>query len=195
MAIETRQPSVRVEKESNGKRKQDEQKVVSLFVENIPEKCTGRNEVYSALLSRLELKDYLFFRVHGALAERLAGCGGVLRTKDGILRALFSGPVEEISLSFAFLAAVKIALVMFRETGWVGKVSLVLELDCKVVLNWLENPLQCPQKWWVHLVEIGRLACKLNHVKFQYISRSENLVAFELAMNGLHRQDFFTAWW
>ncbi|KAK8544354.1 hypothetical protein V6N13_056136 [Hibiscus sabdariffa] len=84
---------------------------------------------HTPLLSRLELKDYLFFRVHGALAERLAGCGGVLRTKDGILRALFSGPVEEISLSFAFLAAVKIALVMFRETGWVGKGSSVIRRD------------------------------------------------------------------
>ncbi|KAK8588998.1 hypothetical protein V6N12_023407 [Hibiscus sabdariffa] len=123
--------------------------------------------------SRLELKDCLFFRVHGVLAERLAGCGGVLRTKDGILRALFSGPVEETSSAFAFLAAVKTALVMFRDTEWVGKVSLVLELDCKVVLNWSENPLQCPRKWWVHLAEIGRLASKLNHVKFEYISKSE----------------------
>ncbi|KAK8689158.1 hypothetical protein V6N13_087883 [Hibiscus sabdariffa] len=38
MARETGQPLVRVEKESDGKRKQDEQKVGSLFVENISEK-------------------------------------------------------------------------------------------------------------------------------------------------------------
>ncbi|KAL4289633.1 hypothetical protein GQ457_14G017290 [Hibiscus cannabinus] len=53
---------------------------------------------------------WLKFNLDGASKEGAAGCRGDLRTKDGIIRALFSGPAPRVGANYAELIAIKIAL-------------------------------------------------------------------------------------
>ncbi|KAK8568136.1 hypothetical protein V6N12_006697 [Hibiscus sabdariffa] len=73
------------------------------------------------------------------------GCGGILRSPDGIIRAMFLGPVPCSGLDFANLFALKVAAQVFIEAGREGKVYLVLESNSKVVFNFLSNPVDRPR--------------------------------------------------
>ncbi|GMI64142.1 hypothetical protein HRI_000083500 [Hibiscus trionum] len=84
------------------------------------------------------------FNVDGSFYKNAAGCGGVLRSYAGDMRALFSGPVENLGPEFAELMAIWTALLVFLEVGWIGKESLIVESDSQVVLNWIANPLLRP---------------------------------------------------
>ncbi|KAK8650376.1 hypothetical protein V6N13_140017 [Hibiscus sabdariffa] len=54
------------------------------------------------------------------------------------------GPVCGENMFVAGIFAVKMTIENFKPTGWENKVSLVRFLDCKILLNWIENPLQRP---------------------------------------------------
>ncbi|KAL4354799.1 hypothetical protein GQ457_06G023210 [Hibiscus cannabinus] len=86
------------------------------------------------------LTGFLKFNVDGAAKESKAGCGGILRNDTGILRALFSGPLEGHGVDFAELMAIRAALELFIEAGWMGKAGLIIESDSRVVLNWIKVP-------------------------------------------------------
>ncbi|KAK9019234.1 hypothetical protein V6N11_053760 [Hibiscus sabdariffa] len=63
------------------------------------------------------------------VAGESVGCGGVLRISDGTLRALFFGPLHCSGYNFAELLAMKLAVDVFIEAGWVGVMELVLEYN------------------------------------------------------------------
>ncbi|KAL4291385.1 hypothetical protein GQ457_14G024400 [Hibiscus cannabinus] len=69
------------------------------------------------------------FNVDGSFNTVAAGCGGVLRSSNGNMRAIFSGPVEYFGSDFAELMAVKTALSIFLEAGWMGKEQLSRSLS------------------------------------------------------------------
>ncbi|KAL4384698.1 hypothetical protein GQ457_15G025740 [Hibiscus cannabinus] len=127
------------------------------------------------------------FNVDGSFNTVAAGCGGVLRSSNGDMRAIFSGPVEYFGSDFAELMAVKTALSIFLEAGWMGKVHLIIESDSQVVLNWISNPLLRPWKWWCFFDEIENLVRKLGSVNFSYIPRNRNNLADHLAKAGIGR--------
>ncbi|KAK9006963.1 hypothetical protein V6N11_019293 [Hibiscus sabdariffa] len=84
-------------------------------------------------------KGQIFFRVCGLRRKERYGCGGFLCTKEGIIRALFSGPCEFCGAAISELQAVKIALDILSKVNGMGDLELVIEINSQVVLNWLES--------------------------------------------------------
>ncbi|KAL4324557.1 hypothetical protein GQ457_11G025030 [Hibiscus cannabinus] len=108
---------------------------------------------------------------------------------DGVIRALSSRPIQEGNIIFAGISAIKIALEVLKTTGWAGKISLVMELDCKVILDWIANPLRCLWRWGKSLAEVDCLVSQIKSIRFDYISRHVNIVAICLAGDCLYRND------
>ncbi|KAE8687522.1 Indole-3-pyruvate monooxygenase YUCCA6 [Hibiscus syriacus] len=102
----------------------------------------------------------------GAAKAGAAGCGGVLRTSQGELKAMSSGPISIFDSDYAEVTAIKIALEVFMEACWVGKARLIVESDSKVALCW---------------------------VQFVFACRNSNWMADYLAKAELKRKDFFKA--
>ncbi|KAL4353733.1 hypothetical protein GQ457_06G020820 [Hibiscus cannabinus] len=61
------------------------------------------------------------FNVDGTFNLLAVGYGGVLRSSNGDMRAIFSGPVEHFDSDFAELMVVKTTLSNFMEAGWMRK--------------------------------------------------------------------------
>ncbi|KAL4383374.1 hypothetical protein GQ457_15G025730 [Hibiscus cannabinus] len=137
----------------------------------------------------------LKFNVDGAAKVNKVSCGGVLRHEERILRALFSGQLEDFGAGFAELMAIKMVLELFIEACWEGTASLIVKSDSEVVLNWLKNHVYRPWKWWSHLAEIDLLSKRLVKVQFKHVSRNCNALADGLAKDGVNRSSFFKAWW
>ncbi|GMI64137.1 hypothetical protein HRI_000083000 [Hibiscus trionum] len=114
------------------------------------------------------------FNVDGSFYTNTSGCGGVLRSYAGDMRALFSGPVENLGPDFAKLMAIRTALFVFSQAGWIGKESLIVESDSQVVLNWIANSHLRPWRWWNYFEDIDSLAKKISCVSFEFVPRARN---------------------
>ncbi|KAL4284097.1 hypothetical protein GQ457_16G022540 [Hibiscus cannabinus] len=123
------------------------------------------------------------------------GCGGILRDDSGLIRALFSGPVDGAYINVARLLAISYALDLFCEINWDGLFGLLVELESQVVLNWITKPNLRPWKWWHKLVSIDLLVKRAGLVEFKVVHRQSNALAFGLASDGASRDSFFKAWW
>ncbi|XP_039004218.1 uncharacterized protein LOC120131256 [Hibiscus syriacus] len=137
----------------------------------------------------------LKFNVDGAFKDSAAGCGGVLRTHNGDIVALFSGPVDQICADFSELVAVMVALSLFLETGWGYSFRLSFESDSQEVLKWVENISSRPWRWWDCFEEIDKIRSQYTEVRFEYVPREGNGMADQLAKQGMQRQNLFKAWW
>ncbi|KAK8658936.1 hypothetical protein V6N13_029155 [Hibiscus sabdariffa] len=60
----------------------------------------------------------LFFIINVSLLGESVGCGGILRTSEGVLRVLFFGPVLNTGLVYVELLALKIRVDVFIEVGY-----------------------------------------------------------------------------
>ncbi|KAK8714288.1 hypothetical protein V6N13_149481 [Hibiscus sabdariffa] len=108
------------------------------------------------------------FYINGIVANKRAACREVLFVKKGEIRALFSGPVCGENRFLAGIIAVKMAIEIFKASGW----GLAKEL---ATLDVLRND--------------------ITHIQFQHIERSDNILAARLAQDGLSRLNWFKAWW
>ncbi|KAK8589012.1 hypothetical protein V6N12_023421 [Hibiscus sabdariffa] len=59
--------------------------------------------------------------------------------------ALFFGSLHCSGYDFVELLAMKLAVDVFIEAGWVGVMELVLESNSRMVLNWINNPIAQPR--------------------------------------------------
>lgn len=82
----------------------------------------------------------------GVAKEEKADCGGVLRDKEGVAKALFSGAVDAIIAIVAETGAVKVALevLFFLSLNWKIYDSLFIELGSLVVCSWCVNKAMRP---------------------------------------------------
>ncbi|KAK8543769.1 hypothetical protein V6N13_025937 [Hibiscus sabdariffa] len=115
--------------------------------------------------------------------------------KKGEIRALCSGLVCGENRFLAGLIAVKMVIEIFKTSGWVNKVSLVIFLDCRILLNWIESPLQRPWGLAKEFATLDVLRNDITHIQFQHIDRSDNILTARLAQDGLSRLNRFKAWW
>ncbi|KAH1115309.1 hypothetical protein J1N35_008687 [Gossypium stocksii] len=76
---------------------------------------------------------WLKFNVCEIAKEDRAGCEGVLRDKDGVARALFSGFAAANDTDLAEIGTVKVALEVFLAINWKLNDSLYIELGSMVV--------------------------------------------------------------
>ncbi|XP_039050056.1 uncharacterized protein LOC120191133 [Hibiscus syriacus] len=135
------------------------------------------------------------FNVDGSATKDVAGCGGVLRTAEGYVVAMFFGPVAEINSDFAELSAIKKALEVFSESLWCGKVDLILESDSTVALNWVQNYYVRPWRWGSTFQQFDEDALKIREVKYVFTPRLSNGMADYLAKLGSRRAVMFAACW
>ncbi|KAK5841694.1 hypothetical protein PVK06_004016 [Gossypium arboreum] len=80
---------------------------------------------------------WLKFNVSGIAFEGTRGGGGVMRNEEGIVRALFSGPIDAGDSESAVLGAIITALDIFIEIGWKGSAYLIIELGSREVFSWI----------------------------------------------------------
>ncbi|GMI67424.1 hypothetical protein HRI_000411700 [Hibiscus trionum] len=136
----------------------------------------------------------LIFNVDGAASPNLAGCGGVLCSKNGIIKAMFSGPAPPNGSDYSKIFAINTALHIFSEAGLTGSHPLVIESDSQVVINWILSAPSRPWKWWQIFEEIDKLRCGMQ-VSFTHSPRIYNSMADHLAKMGLNRNSMFKSWW
>ncbi|KAL4388766.1 hypothetical protein GQ457_09G007400 [Hibiscus cannabinus] len=139
--------------------------------------------------------DTVNFNIHVAATTNRAGVGGMLRTKGGVIRAIFSRLIQGVGADFAGLVSIKYALDLFIAAVWLGKAGLVVELDSKIILFWLNNPLQRPWYGWNLFGEIDQLTRKIEWIQFCLIPRERNMMATCLANAGIDSSECFKAWW
>ncbi|KAK8577436.1 hypothetical protein V6N13_027709 [Hibiscus sabdariffa] len=151
-----------------------------------PLSCQGIAGVDIQKMSSI-LEHEAHFQINGMVANKRAACGGVLFVKKGEIRALFSGPVCGENRFLAGINAVKMAFEIFKATGWENKVSLVILLDCKILLNWIESPMQRPWGLAKEFATLDVLRNGIAHIQFRHIERSDNILAARLAQDGLSR--------
>ncbi|KAK8486627.1 hypothetical protein V6N11_027978 [Hibiscus sabdariffa] len=87
------------------------------------------------------------------------------------------------------------AVEIFISSGWAREVPLVLCMNCKIILSWLENPMQYSWGLAMEIVEIMCLLRNLSDYRLQLIDREENGLASTLAREGLNKESCFKAWW
>ncbi|MBA0786757.1 hypothetical protein Gotri_027047 [Gossypium trilobum] len=95
----------------------------------------------AASLWRSPLHGCLKFNVCGIANEDKVGCRGVLRDKEGVARALFSGSVAADDTDLAEIGAVMVALEVFLAMKWKLNDSLFIEFGSIVVFYWCANKL------------------------------------------------------
>ncbi|TYJ28564.1 hypothetical protein E1A91_A06G008500v1 [Gossypium mustelinum] len=77
------------------------------------------------------LHGWFKFNVSGIVFEGVQGGGGVLRGEDGIVRALFSGPIDAGDAESTELGAIIIALDIIIEIGWKRTGSFIIEIGSR----------------------------------------------------------------
>ncbi|KAK8576173.1 hypothetical protein V6N13_090650 [Hibiscus sabdariffa] len=83
------------------------------------------------------------------------------------------------------LFAVKVALETFKKAWWASRSALTIELDNRVLINWLENTLQRPWSIAKYIVVIDSLVCGCVDVQFKLADIPNLAMAGSLALDGL----------
>ncbi|TYI31182.1 hypothetical protein ES332_A05G435900v1 [Gossypium tomentosum] len=128
------------------------------------------------------------FNVSGIVFEGVRG-------GRGVLRALFSGPIDAGDSESTELGAIIIALDIIIEIGWKGTGSLIIEIGSKEVLSWI---LEETRRRWSHQVifaELERRWSRVGELSFSVAVTNGNEMADSLAIAGTNRTSMFKAWW
>ncbi|KAK8488159.1 hypothetical protein V6N11_073206 [Hibiscus sabdariffa] len=75
----------------------------------------------------------------------------------------------------------------FKKVGWASSSALTIELDNKILINWLENSLQRPWSIAKYIAEIDSLVRGCIAVQFKLADISNLAMASNLALDGLSR--------
>ncbi|XP_040934469.1 keratin, type I cytoskeletal 10 [Gossypium hirsutum] len=103
-----------------------------------------------------------------------AGSGGVLRDKEGVARALFSGSVDANDADVVEAGVVKAALEVFLTTNWKTYDSLFIELGSLVVFSWCVNKAMRPWSLQAIFAGIDRDMLKAGNVVFSVENKEGN---------------------
>ncbi|KAL4367074.1 hypothetical protein GQ457_05G013930 [Hibiscus cannabinus] len=110
--------------------------------------------------------------------------GGILLSKKEEVRAIFAAPSLFPGLFSAELEAILVALKFFVAAEAFGGRELVVESSSRVVVNWLNFPLQRPRHRWKILADIDTLVRQLNLVSFASVCVTGRESAVWLARDG-----------
>ncbi|KAG8500324.1 hypothetical protein CXB51_004215 [Gossypium anomalum] len=136
----------------------------------------------------------LKFNVCGIANEDRAGYRGVLRDKEGVARALFSGSVVANDTDLAEIGTVMVALDVFLVMKWKLNDSLFIELGSLVVFYWCANKSMRPWSLQATFADIERDIEKVGNVIFSMAEKNGNKMAYSLAIAGINREEIFEAW-
>ncbi|XVF06796.1 hypothetical protein REPUB_Repub06bG0081400 [Reevesia pubescens] len=128
----------------------------------------------------------------------LSGCGRVLRNETRTICAIFSGPLGSSDADYAELLTQFYALDLFfffSKSDWKNRVSLIVESDSKLLVDWFTNKACRPWKYWDLFLKIDSFLEKLDNVSFCKVPRIVNGLADFLTKEGVERHAFFSAFW
>ncbi|KAA3472224.1 ankyrin repeat-containing protein [Gossypium australe] len=127
--------------------------------------------------------------------EDREGCGGVLREKESVARALFSGFVAANDADVAETGAVKVALEVFLAMNWKIYDSLFIELGSLVVFSWCANKVMRPWSLQAIFAGIESDMLKARNVVFSLSDKKGNEMTSSLAIAGFNLEKMFKDWW
>ncbi|KAH1113430.1 hypothetical protein J1N35_006808 [Gossypium stocksii] len=136
----------------------------------------------------------LKFNVYGIVNKDRAGYGGILRDKEGVTRALFSGSVAKNDTDLAEIGTVIVALEVFLAMKWKLNDSLFIELGAIVVFNWCAIKSMRPLSLQATFADIERDIEKVGNVVFSMAEKNRNKMKSSLAIAGINREEMFKAW-
>ncbi|TYH78084.1 hypothetical protein ES332_D04G200700v1 [Gossypium tomentosum] len=117
----------------------------------------------------------------GIANEDRASNGGVLRDKEGVARALFSGSVVANDTNLAEISAVMVALDVFLDMKWKLNDYLFIELGSLVVFYWCADK---PMRLW---------SLQATFTDIERDIENGNEMASFLAIAGINREEMFKA--
>ncbi|KAA3485561.1 putative Transposon TX1 [Gossypium australe] len=138
---------------------------------------------------------WLKFNVCGVAKEDRASYGGVLRDKEGVARALFSGSVVANDADMAETGAIKVALEVFLVMNWKINDSLFIELGSLMVFSWCVNKVMRPWSLQAIFASTDRDMLKARNVVFLVADEKGNELASSSVIAGFNRENMFKAWW
>ncbi|TYH20749.1 hypothetical protein ES288_A05G454500v1, partial [Gossypium darwinii] len=109
---------------------------------------------------------------------------GVMRDKEGIVRALFSGPSVACEVESVELGAIIIAMDVFSDIGWKGSCFLIVEMGSREVFNLI-----------LKKSKLDRIRVCARKLTFTLAEAGGNEMADALASAGISRPCLFKAWW
>ncbi|XVE97705.1 hypothetical protein REPUB_Repub03eG0041900 [Reevesia pubescens] len=91
-------------------------------------------------------------------------CGGVLRSCEGIIIALFLSPIGLYDSNIAELLSIKKTLDVFLKSKNFENVSLVIESDYAIVINWCIKEDLRPWRLWESFSQIDSMIPRISDV-------------------------------
>ncbi|GMJ07534.1 hypothetical protein HRI_004422600 [Hibiscus trionum] len=142
--------------------------------------CSAQNSTWIA-----PAEGFLKFNVDAAIfgIDRFAGIGGILRDHKGAQLLFFSRFIGKSDPTQAELLSVLEACKSFEVSRWCNSHSLILESDCEMAINWIENPQRTPAVFLSLVKEIGE-TCRMYNWKLNFVYRERNEAAHKLARLG-----------
>ncbi|KAH1064401.1 hypothetical protein J1N35_029388 [Gossypium stocksii] len=137
---------------------------------------------------------WLKFNVSEMATEEATGCGGVLRDKEEIVKALFSGPCDAIDAYLAELGAIIIALDVIIEIGWTGSGLIIVEIGSQVAYNWLLNKDRRPWLQQTTFTDMKRRLACVGEVAFSKADQHGNEMVDTLSTTSINCRVMFKAW-
>ncbi|KAK8494544.1 hypothetical protein V6N13_139951 [Hibiscus sabdariffa] len=107
---------------------------------------------------------------------------------------MFMGLSPLLGFEDVVLFVIKTTLILFIESRAAGSFDLFIEVGCSIVVNWINNSIQRPWRWWPILVEIDQYITDINKAVSCSAVLPSNGMAAWLA-NDVLRKDLFKAWW
>ncbi|KAK8546748.1 hypothetical protein V6N13_093791 [Hibiscus sabdariffa] len=111
------------------------------------------------------------FLVDGVSRDK-AAYGGAMHDDSRIISIMFSDSLSPLESKFVdFFLAIFKALELFREAKWIGRATLIVEADLRVILNWLQSPYKGRGCGEESFGELDKLGVQFSKVRVQLVSR------------------------
>ncbi|XP_010686858.1 uncharacterized protein LOC104901016 [Beta vulgaris subsp. vulgaris] len=120
--------------------------------------------------------------------------GGVLRDPEGCFKCLFSSPIPYMEINHVEVLAIHRALKILLSSPFVGNYGLVVESDSANAVAWCTGENKGPWNLNFHINFIRGLLTSTARLSLVYKGRESNVVADQLAKQGLSCRDEFVAW-
>ncbi|GMJ04524.1 hypothetical protein like AT2G04420 [Hibiscus trionum] len=131
-------------------------------------------------------RGFLKMNVDGAvsLSTSAGDVGGFLRNEFGDTLLSFSKPVGNLPPALVELEALRVGIFAFLDSCWAGKYRLVVESDCKNVVDWVLGMTLPPPAFLIIVKEVASIINTRSMV-LRLIPRSLNIEADLMAKQGI----------
>ncbi|KAK8604935.1 hypothetical protein V6N13_082398 [Hibiscus sabdariffa] len=129
---------------------------------------------------------FLKLNVDGAVAAGGSKCGirGLLTNDIGVILFQFSEPCGFGPPALIKLLAVRFGMLKFLSSDWCRQFRLIVETDCKLVVDWISLSVDAPTSFLNLVLELSDMVIKRGFV-MRLTPRRCNMEADHLAKAGI----------